>query len=116
MQVNDGQVRTSSKIDGVGSKVAPGELRNGIGVGMFRADDNMASSSMASISSAEVYFQRPTFIQELIVGTHKREEYGSLFNPYWQVRLKETPKDRRLFAWGLRAPGLSTSGSTTGLN
>lgn len=39
------------------------------------------AGSLHAISSAEVYFQRPA------ARSDGREEYASLFNPYWQARL-----------------------------
>lgn len=41
----------------------------------------MAEGALHAISSAEVYFQRPS------ARADRREEFASLFNPYWQARL-----------------------------
>jgi hypothetical protein len=105
VEVDGSQVRTSSKVDGIGSAVSESNRDdNGLGRGVFRADDGMASDSMASISTAEVYFKRP---EPLYVDGSKKEEYGSLFNPYWQVRLKKTSAQKRAVAWGIRAADLT---------
>ena len=99
------QVRTSSKVNGVGSRVsASNTFANGMGRGAFRADDAMASDSIASMSTAEVYFKRP---EKLYVNGREQTEYGSLFNPYWQVRLKKTSKTQRLAAWAIRSVELN---------
>jgi len=100
-----GDVRTSSKVNGIGSSTsANNKLANGLGRGVFRADDGMASDSMASLSTAEIYFKRP---QPLYVGGSVKTEYGSLFNPYWQVRLKKTTTAKRMAAWAIRASDLA---------
>ena len=99
------EVRTSSKVNGIGSSTsASNTLENGMGRGVFRVDDGMASGSMASLSTAEVYFKRP---QALYVSGSAKNEYASLFNPYWQVRLKKTSSAKRLVAWGIRASDLT---------
>jgi len=101
-----GDVRTSSKVNGIGSSSSSNKtLVNGMGEGVFRADDQMASESLASISTAEVYFKRP---EKLFVDGKEQTEYANLFNPYWQVRLKETSKARRYAAWAIRASDLAT--------
>lgn len=99
------EIRTSSKVNGIGSSTsANNRLENGLGRGVFRADDQMASDSMASLSTAEVYFKRP---EPLYVNGSTKTEYGSLFNPYWQVRLKKTSLNKRMAAWAIRASDLT---------
>lgn len=49
--------------------------------GMLRNGD------MQSITQAEVYFQRPWELE--VAGNQINHEYGSLFSPYWKVRLSD---------------------------
>jgi len=117
VQVGENDVKTSTKIQGLGSSSAPTSttVKSGIGEGMFWAGDKTASNTMASLSSGEVYFERPS---ELRVNGQRKKEYGNLFNPYWQVRLIETTNAHRLAAWVLRSPDLvssSAGGATTAL-
>jgi hypothetical protein len=117
VQVGEGDVRTSTKVEGLGSASAPtsATVNNGIGEGVFWTADKTASNTMASLSSGEVYFERPSALR--VSGTVKKE-YGNLFNPYWQVRLIETTNEYRLAAWVLRSPELvssSASGVATAL-
>lgn len=52
-----------------------------------------ADGALHAVASAEVYFQRPADRAD------GREEYPSLFNPYWQVRLVPvSAADRQLAA------------------
>jgi hypothetical protein len=54
---------------------------------------SMSADALHAIGSAEIYFQRPA------ARADGREEYASLFNPYWQARLVATPAtDRALTA------------------
>lgn len=46
-----------------------------------RVSPSYSDGSLHAIASAEVYFQRPA------ARADRREEYPSLFNPYWQARL-----------------------------
>lgn len=56
-------------------------------------DGHLAGDRSAAIARVEVFFERPDGQNTLF---HK-EEYGSLFNPYWQVRLvAPTAADRAL--------------------
>ncbi|HJV73502.1 MAG TPA: pilus assembly protein TadG-related protein [Noviherbaspirillum sp.] len=50
---------------------------------------NFASGEMVALASSEVYFERPAAEKDNLFGkvTGKPRELGSLFNPYWQVRL-----------------------------
>ncbi len=58
----------------------------------------VASNEMAAVSSSQVYFARPiehrlnTFGQRLF-GNTRADEIGSLFNPFWQVRLIDSRAD-----------------------
>jgi Putative Flp pilus-assembly TadE/G-like len=49
----------------------------------------LPADGLHALGSAEVYFQRP------VVRTDGREEYPSLFNPYWQARLISTSAAER---------------------
>lgn len=65
---------------------------------------SLAAGSLHALGSAEVYFQRPA------ARTDRRTEHPSLFNPYWQARLVDTPAlERQLTAAsrGLRADPLA---------
>ena len=59
---------------------------------------NLAKAKSAAISSAEVFFERPDGNNPL----YGKEEYGSLFNPYWQVRLAPVSAATRALAQGLQ--------------
>jgi len=58
-----------------------------------------AGNGLHALGSAEVYFQRPA------ARLDGREEYPSLFNPYWQVRLTATPASERSVIAPLRGLG-----------
>ena len=65
-----------------------------IGVG-----PDFSADALHALGSAEVYFQRPAGRSD------GRREYPSLFSPYWQARLAETPASSRTLTAPLR--GLS---------
>ena len=52
---------------------------------------------MAAVSASEVFFQRDGAIRDNSYGaeTGRPREIGSLFNPYWQVRLVQSDADVR---------------------
>jgi hypothetical protein len=56
-------------------------------------DTAVAGGEMAAVSASEVYFERPANLANNLannsfgVGIGRPRELGSLFNPYWQVRL-----------------------------
>jgi hypothetical protein len=54
-------------------------------------------SEMAAVSASEVFFQRDGDIRDNSYGLSigKPKEIGSLFNPYWQVRLVQSDTDVR---------------------
>lgn len=58
-----------------------------------------ASGLSASIARAEVYFERPDGANPLFSG---KAEKGSLFNPYWQVRLVPVSAAERKLAQGIQ--------------
>lgn len=94
-------LRTSTKA-GIGSPTAPAASRNGLDSGVFHVADKFAGNDISAVSKAEVYFRRPAPRPD------KREEYGNLFNPYWDVRLVSA-RNERLAAWG--AKGLFNVGA-----
>lgn len=51
--------------------------------------------AMAAVSSAQVYYDRPMNLDFMRRADGKRE-LGNLFEPYWQVRLIETPPSYKL--------------------
>ncbi|MET0282281.1 MAG: pilus assembly protein TadG-related protein [Steroidobacteraceae bacterium] len=61
---------------------------------------DLAGDALHAIGSAEVYFQRPE------ARADGREEYPSLFSPYWQARLAPTPAVTRQAIATYRGLGL----------
>ena len=83
---------TSEDIDGIGGPAGSQfEMRNG-----------MQGNKMSSIATAQVYFNRApdnTLFRRLVPRAWNQDprndgqlEMGSLFSPYWQARLVETPR------------------------
>jgi hypothetical protein len=64
----------------------------------------LSAGTLHAIGSAEIYFQRPT---ERADG---REEYPSLFNPYWQARLTVTSSAERQVTAAARGLGVDPFG------
>lgn len=86
-------VRTSDSVEGVG------------GPPDFEVHDTTIKGNMTALSSAQVYFDRPRGLFDNIIDS--RREIGSLFSPYWQARLVDTPcNERQLIAvsYGSVAP------------
>ena len=56
-------------------------------IGAYNSD--LAGGEMAAVSASEVFFERPTSQIDNVFGLRSGRpvELGSLFNPYWQVRL-----------------------------
>ena len=54
-------------------------------------------SALAAVSASEVFFQRDGDVKDNVYGQSlgKPHEIGSLFNPYWQVRLIQSDADVR---------------------
>lgn len=63
--------------------------------------NNFADGVMTAVAGGEVYFERPLTVPNdpaqgnnnqyaERIGSHDKREIGSLFNPYWQVRLKQS--------------------------
>ncbi|MCU7920996.1 MAG: hypothetical protein KZQ95_21950 [Candidatus Thiodiazotropha sp. (ex Epidulcina cf. delphinae)] len=111
VELPQSEVRTASKIDGLGSDSVPSEaLRSGIGEGMFGTEDQMAGDGMTSIASGELFFHPPDDYSP--ARRRGRYEIASLFSPYWEVKLTKTPIERRFMAWALRDETLFTEGAS----
>jgi hypothetical protein len=72
------------------------QIRGGERINAYRSE--VAADEMAAVSASQVYFARPSehtlnaFGQRLF-GNTRANEIGSLFNPYWQVRLADARAD-----------------------
>ncbi|MES9970964.1 MAG: Tad domain-containing protein [Candidatus Thiodiazotropha sp.] len=111
VELPQSNIRTASKIDGLGSDSVPEEaLRNGIGAGVFGTEDRMAGEAMAVIASGELFFHPPD--DYIPASRQGRHEIANLFNPYWEVRLTDTPMERLFMAWTLRDESLLTEGAS----
>lgn len=73
--------------------------RVGMGAGRLRLDDGEANDEMTVLAKAEAYFQRPDDRWPRADG---KEEYGNLFNPYWQAHLVDSTSTERLAAMAFR--------------
>jgi Flp pilus assembly protein TadG len=69
----------------------------------LNAPDAAQNNKMTALASAQVYFDRP---QKLFPRADKERELGSLFSPYWQARLVDTPTSVKLELFGADAVGL----------
>lgn len=60
-------------------------------------DSTVANGEMAAVATSEVYFERPFDQRQNRYGAARgrAQEIGSLFNPYWQVRLVYSESDVR---------------------
>lgn len=69
-------------------------------------DSAVASGEMAAVSGSEVFFQRPIDQTDNNFGRSlgKPRELGSLFNPYWQVRLIDSDAGTQWLRQGVAAP------------
>lgn len=88
-------VHTSDNVSGIG------------GPPDFQAPDKTIANDMTALSSAQVYFSRPRGFGLFDSVTDTRREMGSLFSPYWQARLVDTPCKLRqevAVAYGAAAP------------
>lgn len=67
----------------------------GIGVGRMDLEDEARCGDLRAMASAQVYFNRPynySPFKRMAWGRSDRKfEQGSMFSPYWQARLVETP-------------------------
>ena len=93
-------VEVSTKIDKARTSTAIGA-----GVGRMQLKDEARSGDLRAMASAQVYFNRPynyAPFKRVVWGRSDRKfEQGSMFSPYWQARLVETPlTDRTLLLAG----------------
>lgn len=83
VQQTDDKVRTGSVIGMTG--------------GGLRLKNKGAGNAVSAVSSAQVYYDRPWWNLGFIArragssNDNRNRELGNLFEPYWQVRLVETP-------------------------
>ena len=122
------KIRTSTKIPNLGSPNPPGgaNRRGVVESGMFYAGDKLSGEVASAVGSGEVYFKRPVYgpydrpVYEKgrneLIALHNgrkivRKEYASLFNPYWEVRLTELPKQEQMAAWLINSPELAGAAS-----
>jgi len=83
--------------DSVATSSSPKFRIGGGSGGQLNVEDKTAAKKLRSIASAETYFSRPSSLfprksYTLIGGlaADNRTEYGSLYSPYWQARLKKS--------------------------
>jgi hypothetical protein len=71
----------------------------------LQAPDQAQNNKMSALASAQVYFDRPRTLTVFRRADDHRE-LGSLFSPYWQARLVDTPRSVKLEIFGADAVGL----------
>jgi len=85
VQSEAAELRTSSKV--------------GLGAGRLELNDAARGGQMRAMASAQVYFNRPhdyaPFRRVVWGRTDRQFEMGSMFSPYWQARLVDTPDATR---------------------
>jgi hypothetical protein len=86
-------VRTTSNVNGLGG---PPDLV---------VPDKTQNNKMTALASAQVYFDRPRNLT-VFGRADDHRELGSLFSPYWQARLVDTPGSVKLEIFGADAVGL----------
>lgn len=91
VQQADTKVRTSANIGMTG--------------GDLKLKNKGADQALSAMSTAQVYYDRPTNLDFLRRQDGQRE-LGNLFEPYWQVRLISTPEPIRLALLGSEMAGL----------
>ena len=84
-------VRTTSNVPNLG------------GPPNFVAPDKAQNNKMTALATGQVYFDRP---KTLFARADNQRELGSLFSPYWQARLIDTPPSVKLEIFGASAVGL----------
>lgn len=72
------------------------KVRTGANIGMEYGDLKLknqgADNGISAVSSAQIYYDRPMDLDFMHRNQNSDErELGNLFEPYWQVRLVETP-------------------------
>ena len=78
-------------------KNASGTAKQPEPTGRFGLTEDLADGELAVIAKSELYFSRPVDVS-YFARADGQEEYGSAFNPYWQVRLIETEYSDRILA------------------
>lgn len=83
----------------------------GAAVGSPDLTEKLAADRISAVAKAVVYFKRPYLKSDITATSFFREdgahEYGSLYNPYWQVRLADVSvTDKELYFY----PGSGTTG------
>jgi hypothetical protein len=72
----------------------------GVGAGRMELKDDARSGKLRAMASAQVYFNRPheyAPFKRMVWGrSDGKFEQGSMFSPYWQARLVETPSRDKL--------------------
>ncbi len=86
------------EVETASSKVRTSDRIEGMASGRMEMPDGSRSGKIKSLASAQVYFNRPShfnggnLFRRYVRGrADDRYEMGSMFSPYWQVRLVETP-------------------------
>lgn len=85
----------------------------GARVGSPDLNEQLLNDRIGATSKAVVYFKRPWLTADITARSFLRDdgaqEYGSLYNPYWQVRLSDvTMRDKEAFFYlGTSAQGQS---------
>lgn len=82
------------------------------GPGSPDLNERLAGDRVGAVSKALVYFKRPHLRDDVTARSFFRSddshEYGSIYNPYWQVRLTDVSlKEKELFYLGSGASGLA---------
>ena len=71
--------------------------------GQLYLEDKSAAKNIRAISKAQAYFSRPS---DLFGRADGKQEYGSLYSPYWQVRLLPSSVPEQLIGVGAQMLGL----------
>lgn len=120
VELPDNKVKTMSRMTGFASKPDAKTKATGFGKGAFSLQENIPGKTLSAIASGEVYFKRPVYQgrNQLRINGNVKKEYASLYNPYWQVRLNDTPIQNELAAIALkdsRFVSATSKGSTAAL-
>lgn len=91
MSIRVRRAKAEMQVSGARSEIPPGANLNAYEVETAGGDE------MVAVSTAEVYFRRDGDARDNVHGRTlgKPREVGSLFNPYWQVRLVQSDEGVR---------------------
>ncbi|MDO5505036.1 MAG: pilus assembly protein TadG-related protein [Pseudoxanthomonas suwonensis] len=82
-----------------GSNARTSAVQQDMAAGRLEMQDDFGGDHIRALASAQVYFNRPhqnrRFTRYLWNREDRKLEMGSLFSPYWQARLVETPMVER---------------------